>query len=151
MRIVIFLMALAVISCNTQKRCARFVAKHPECFQDTTITRTDTITRELQKWDTLISASTDTILVPTPCGDIQITKDQNGNTRISQTPKIKEVRIETNRETKLPCPCDCQEQARKITQLKKQLKEKGNRGWAAPWWVPFVAFGIGIVARSLIK
>lgn len=37
------LLALSIISCNTQKRCARFVKNHPDCFKSDTIIKIDTV------------------------------------------------------------------------------------------------------------
>ena len=41
--ITFLIIALLAVSCNTQKRCARFVKNHPDCFKSDTLIKIDTV------------------------------------------------------------------------------------------------------------
>ena len=41
--ITFLIIGLLAISCNTQKRCARFVKNHPDCFKSDTLIKIDTV------------------------------------------------------------------------------------------------------------
>lgn len=139
MRHWILLIGFFLFGCNTQKRCARFVAKHPDCFVEIHTVKTDTITREMIVWDTLINATTDTIKLPTPCGDLIITKEPGGKIKATQRPTVTEIHTATTSVTQLPSPCDCIGQARTI----KELKAKARR--RIPWNLLIATCGGGFI------
>lgn len=41
--ITFLIIGLLAISCNSQKRCARFVKNHPDCFKSDTLIKIDTV------------------------------------------------------------------------------------------------------------
>ena len=73
---IVALMLLALLGCNTEKRCSRVKGRHPECFETVMIpietVRTDTIYRNYEPTDTVIrlnlkdSSKIDTFFIYTP-------------------------------------------------------------------------------------
>jgi hypothetical protein len=140
------IMAIVLGSCSSQKRCARFVRKNPDCFKSTTSTRVDTFIRELQAWDTVVNATTDTVKLPTPCGDITITRQPDGSTRIHQKPNVKEIRTTETKVIQLPAPCDCKALEAKIKELRKQTRTSSWKTNAKILIWILLAFVIGFLA-----
>lgn len=150
MRILIIVLGvMAMMSCNSQKRCSRFVRKNPDCFRSTTVTKTDTFFQELHSWDTMISLDIDTITVPSPCGDITVTRQPDGGTKIHQVPRIPVIRKETTKSVQLPCPCDCQLLDNRIKDLKKQVKASSRVRFQDVVLWSMVAFFFGLLIGKL--
>lgn len=135
-----------LIGCNSQKRCARFVARNPECFQSSSDTLRDTILQIAPRIDTLLQiAPGDTILIPGPCGEIKISRDSSGAFRVYQKPEIKTIRERIREKIQLPAPCDC-------AKLQKELRDLKRSPARSRWsWLIWVAGFLSgwILSRAL--
>lgn len=127
MKKLILLSLIVLVSCDTQKKCARFVSRHPECFRDSIVRDTTLVQHEVH--DTLLQFVHDTlpIYVKTPCGDVKITKTKEGKLRAKQKPFTKTVRDVVYRN--LPCSCNCDSLKSQNKRLRKELRKLKNRSY----------------------
>ena len=121
-------LVLALIGCDSQKRCARFVERNPDCFKDTQIVVRDTISVIYDQHDTSFILDLDTVYFKTPCGDVQIV-DNGGSINVSQKPIIDRYETKTIKTIHLPCPCNCDSLKAENKRLRKQLRKDKRRTW----------------------
>jgi hypothetical protein len=116
----LFLAVIIILGCNSQKRCARFVKNHPNCFKDTFTIKTDTIAIFYDLHDTTFVLDMDTVFFQTPCGEVQIIDKGNKRIKVSQKPIIERYETIKERVIHLPAGCDCEALKAKIKELNKK-------------------------------
>jgi hypothetical protein len=142
---------ILMASCSSQKRCSRFVARHPDCFVSTDSITIDTIIQELEMWDTTISTIHDTSWIPSPCGEIMVITDpQSNRIKLSQRPLVPQIKETRSKHTQLPCPCDCEALKKAIGSKEKELKKMSrSKSFSVPVYWLIVAVLLGYFVRSL--
>lgn len=133
---------LALGACSSRQKCHRIYQRHPECFAAQRDTVRDTAEIILERLDTSFILDLDTIRIPGPCGEISITRDSSGRTRV-QIPRAqaKVPRTTIRERLPAPAPCDCE----KLTQALREERKK-QRGTVWPWIALGAVLG-WIVAR----
>jgi hypothetical protein len=152
MRSVIILAGVILMaSCSSQKRCSRFVTRHPDCFVSSETVVVDTLVQELQVWDTAISFIHDTSWIQSPCGEIMVIQDHaSKKTKLSQRPLVPVIKETRSNVTQLPCPCDCDALKKSLNSKEKELKKLSrSRSWSVPFYWLILAALAGYFIKSL--